>query len=44
MRYHGQGGELAVAWVETREAVESAFAAAHQALYGFTLEAVDRAR
>jgi len=39
LRYHGQGGELAVAWGETREAVEAAFAAEHKALYGFALEA-----
>jgi N-methylhydantoinase A len=38
LRYHGQGGELPVAWGETREAVEAAFAAEHKALYGFTLE------
>ena len=37
MRYHGQGGEVSVAWGETREAAaaEAAFAAAHEALYGF---------
>lgn len=39
LRYHGQGGEIAVAWAGTREAVEAAFAAEHQALYGFTLNA-----
>jgi N-methylhydantoinase A len=39
LRYHGQGGELAVTWGETREAVEAAFAAEHKALYGFVLEA-----
>ncbi|MCQ1853498.1 hydantoinase/oxoprolinase family protein [Neorhizobium galegae] len=39
LRYHGQGGELAVTWGETREAVEAAFAAEHKALYGFELEA-----
>ncbi|WP_052182920.1 hydantoinase/oxoprolinase family protein [Rhizobium sp. YS-1r] len=38
LRYHGQGGELAVAWGESREAVEAAFAAEHKALYGFTLD------
>ena len=38
MRYRGQGGEIAVAWGETREAVEAAFVAAHQALYGFNLD------
>ncbi len=39
LRYHGQGGELAVGWAGTREAAEAAFAAEHQALYGFTLGA-----
>ena len=40
MRYRGQGGEIAIAWATTREAVEAAFAPAHQALYGFTLDSV----
>ncbi|WP_309084904.1 hydantoinase/oxoprolinase family protein [Chelativorans sp.] len=39
LRYHGQGGEIAVAWASSREAVEQAFVAEHQALYGFTLAA-----
>jgi N-methylhydantoinase A len=39
MRYHGQGGEISVAWSGSREEVEEAFAAAHQTLYGFTLDA-----
>lgn len=39
LRYHGQGGELAVAWADTREEIETRFAAEHQALYGFALEA-----
>ncbi len=39
MRYFGQGGEIAVEWQGTREATEAAFAAEHQALYGFTLGA-----
>jgi N-methylhydantoinase A len=41
MRYHGQGSEVSVAWGETREAAaaEAAFAAAHEALYGFCLDA-----
>ncbi|WP_105435577.1 hydantoinase/oxoprolinase family protein [Neorhizobium tomejilense] len=39
LRYHGQGGELAVTWGETRGDVEAAFAAEHKALYGFALEA-----
>src|SRR5262249_51143279 len=38
MRYHGQGGELVVDWTGDFTA-EKAFAEAHQALYGFTLEA-----
>lgn len=39
LRYHGQGGEIAIAWAGSREAVEQAFAEEHHALYGFTLEA-----
>ncbi|WP_215908790.1 hydantoinase/oxoprolinase family protein [Phreatobacter stygius] len=39
MRYHGQGGEVTVAWCGTAERTESAFAAAHESLYGFILEA-----
>ncbi len=39
MRYHGQGGEVAVAWADDAADVEAAFAAAHQGLYGFTLDA-----
>jgi N-methylhydantoinase A len=39
MRYHGQGGEIGVAWAGSREEIEAAFAAAHQTLYGFTLDA-----
>lgn len=35
MRYHGQGGELAV---EMSDDLASDFAKAHRALYGFTLE------
>jgi N-methylhydantoinase A len=43
MRYQGQGGEVAVDWVEEAgdveaSGVEAAFATAHRALYGFTLE------
>jgi N-methylhydantoinase A len=34
MRYHGQGGEIPVPWTDE---LETAFAVAHQALYGFTL-------
>jgi N-methylhydantoinase A len=39
LRYHGQGGEIAIGWAGTREATEAAFTAEHQALYGFTLGA-----
>jgi N-methylhydantoinase A len=39
LRYHGQGGEIAIGWAGTREATEDAFQAEHQALYGFTLGA-----
>jgi N-methylhydantoinase A len=39
MRYHGQGGELAVGWADGVAEAEAAFAAAHKALYGFTLDA-----
>jgi len=40
MRYQGQGGELAVDWVDgAADDVDAAFAAAHKALYGFTLDA-----
>jgi len=39
LRYHGQGGEVAVPWVDTKQGLEAAFAAAHQGLYGFILDA-----
>src|SRR5439155_18694958 len=39
LRYEGQGGELAVTWTHGMQAAKAAFAAAHQALNGFTLEA-----
>lgn len=39
MRYAGQGSELAVDWTDDKAALCLAFAAAHQALYGFTMEA-----
>jgi N-methylhydantoinase A len=39
LRYHGQGGEIAVRWKEGKEALEAAFAEEHRSLYGFTLEA-----
>jgi N-methylhydantoinase A len=38
MCYEGQGSELPVAWAGSLEATATAFARAHQALYGFTLE------
>ena len=38
MRYEGQGGELAVPWAGTVAAALAAFRAAHQALYGFTMD------
>ena len=40
MRYHGQGSELAVPWAGSGADMQAAFAAAHQALYGFTMDAV----
>jgi N-methylhydantoinase A len=40
LRYHGQGGELAIAWTDGVEALEAAFAAEHRALYGFALESI----
>jgi N-methylhydantoinase A len=36
LRYHGQGGEVAVEWTD---GIAAAFEAAHKALYGFTLDA-----
>jgi N-methylhydantoinase A len=39
LRYHGQGGEVAVPWADSKAGLEAAFAAAHQGLYGFTLDA-----
>src|SRR5262245_8351099 len=39
MRYHGQGGEVPVGWVGDAAGVEAAFGAAHEALYGFKLDA-----
>ena len=39
MRYEGQGGELAIPWEGTEAAALAAFRAAHQALYGFTMDA-----
>ena len=39
MCYKGQGGKLAVPWEGTEAAALAAFRAAHQALYGFTMDA-----
>ncbi len=39
MCYEGQGGELAVPWAGGLAATEAAFAAAHDRLYGFRLDA-----
>ncbi len=38
MRYQGQGSELAVPWEGGLAATEAAFGAAHQALYGFSMD------
>jgi N-methylhydantoinase A len=39
LRYQGQGAELAITWPGGVEAARTAFAVAHQALNGFTLDA-----
>lgn len=39
LRFHGQGGEIAVNWGHTPELTETRFRQAHDALYGFVLEA-----
>ncbi|MEM6761802.1 MAG: hydantoinase/oxoprolinase family protein [Pseudomonadota bacterium] len=39
MRYAGQGDELPVSWSDDAARLEANFVAAHQALYGFTLNA-----
>ena len=39
LRYHGQGGELAVGWAGDGASTEAAFRKAHSTLYGFTLDA-----
>ncbi|MCP8940369.1 hydantoinase/oxoprolinase family protein [Alsobacter sp. SYSU M60028] len=39
MRYKGQGGEIGIPWAGSRAGAEHAFAAAHESLYGFALEA-----
>ena len=38
LRYMGQGGEVTVPWVDSKDGLEAAFAAAHNSLYGFTLD------
>ena len=39
LRYHGQGGEVAVPWHDGKDGLAAAFASAHQGLYGFVLDA-----
>ena len=39
LRYHGQGGELAVRWAGDAASTEAEFSKAHATLYGFTLDA-----
>jgi N-methylhydantoinase A len=39
LRYHGQGGEVSVPWHDSKDGLEAGFAAAHQGLYGFILDA-----
>ncbi|WP_171208554.1 MULTISPECIES: hydantoinase/oxoprolinase family protein [unclassified Ruegeria] len=39
MRFHGQGGEIAVDWGSTAQETEARFRDAHTALYGFILDA-----
>lgn len=39
LRFHGQGGEIAVVWGKSAMETEENFRAAHQSLYGFVLEA-----
>ncbi|MEP2470526.1 MAG: hydantoinase/oxoprolinase family protein, partial [Paracoccaceae bacterium] len=39
LRFHGQGGEIAVDWAGTPEATEALFRKSHEALYGFVLDA-----
>ena len=38
LRYEGQGSELAIVWRDNADAAQAAFAEAHRALNGFTLE------
>jgi N-methylhydantoinase A len=40
LRFHGQGGEIAVPWGETPAITEQRFKDAHHSLFGFVLEAV----
>lgn len=39
LRFHGQGGEIAVDWAAESEETSQRFRDAHQALYGFSLDA-----
>ncbi len=39
LRFHGQGGEIAVPWGRTAQETEERFRAAHLALYGFVMDA-----
>lgn len=39
LRFHGQGGEIAVDWGASPQETETRFRDAHRALYGFVLEA-----
>jgi len=39
LRFHGQGGEIAVDWGDTPAATQERFRQAHEALYGFVLDA-----
>lgn len=39
LRFHGQGGEIAIDWADTPAGTEANFREAHEALYGFILDA-----
>ncbi|WP_170789116.1 hydantoinase/oxoprolinase family protein [Ruegeria lacuscaerulensis] len=39
LRFHGQGGEIAIDWAETPNDTETRFREAHRSLYGFVLDA-----
>lgn len=39
LRFHGQGGEIAVPWGRSAQETETAFRDAHRALYGFVMDA-----